>query len=68
MMVGVLVGSLVLGFPAKDGERWEVADEDERETSGGYIWTCGSATGGRKGSICRVVVDKGGGLRLKLGD
>jgi hypothetical protein len=31
MMVGVLVGSLVLGFPDKDGVRWEVADEAERE-------------------------------------
>jgi hypothetical protein len=31
MMVGVLVGGLVLGFPDKDGVRWEVAYEAERE-------------------------------------
>jgi hypothetical protein len=69
LMVGVLVGSLVLGFSDKDGVGWEVADEVEREGSEEIFGGAGVLLeGGREGGICGVVVGKGGRLKWKLED
>jgi hypothetical protein len=65
MMVGVLVGCLLLVFPNKDGLRWEVTDEEEREGPEEIFGGKGVPLQGERDAF---VVSKGDGLKWKLGD